>query len=72
MPQNTRVYRCVHKLKKKHGLGGAIGICQSATGQSYMTGKSFKKEKRVKRKTRKTRKNMNKKQMNNKRKTKKN
>ena len=51
MPQNTRVYRCVQRLKKKYGYGGAIGICQKATKQSYMTGKSLRK-KRKRRKTR--------------------
>jgi len=57
MPQNTRVYRCVHRLKKKYGLSGAIGICQKATKQSYMTGRTLKKRRRRtrRRRTRKKR-----------------
>jgi len=55
MPQNTRAYRCVHKLKKKYGLSGAIGICQKATKQSYMTGRTLKKKRRKKRRRRRTR-----------------
>ena len=56
MPQNTRVYRCVHKLIKKYGLSGAIAICQKATRQSYMTGRTLKKRRRRRRRgTRKRR-----------------
>ena len=55
MPQNTRVYRCVQRLKKKYGYAGAIAICQAATKQSYMTGRSLRKR-RKRRKTRKRRK----------------
>ena len=54
MPQNTRVYRCVQRLKRKYGYAGAIAICQAATKQSYMTGRSLRK-KRKRRKTRKRR-----------------
>ena len=28
-PRNTRVFRCVQKVKKKHKIGDAIAICQS-------------------------------------------
>ena len=56
MPQNTRVYRCVHRLKKKYGLSGAIGICQKATKQSYMTGRPLKTKRRKRRRRRRTRK----------------
>lgn len=55
MPQNTRVYRCVQKLRKKHGYSGAIGICQKATKQSYMTGRSLRKRKRTKRRRKRKR-----------------
>jgi|TARA_B000000475_G_scaffold269273_1_gene262998 hypothetical protein len=40
MPKNTRVGRCVQKLKPKHGKG-AYAICQKSTKQSYKTGKSL-------------------------------
>ena len=46
MPKHTRVYRCVHRLKKKHGLSAAIGICQKATKQSYRTGRTLRKRRR--------------------------
>jgi hypothetical protein len=49
MPQDTRVYRCVHRLKKKYRLSGAIAICQKATKQSYMTGRTLRKKKRARR-----------------------
>jgi len=54
MPLNTRVGRCVTKLKKKYGYGPAIGICQRSTKQNYMTGKSTRKRTR-RRKRRKSR-----------------
>ena len=41
-PKNTRVFRCVQKVKKKHEIGAAIAICQSSTKQSYRTGRSLK------------------------------
>ena len=50
MPLNTRVGRCVTRLKKKYGYGPAIGICQKSTKQNYMTGKSMRKRTRRKRK----------------------
>ena len=40
MPLNTRVGRCVTKLRKKYGYGKAIGICQHSTKQNYLTGKN--------------------------------
>jgi hypothetical protein len=40
-PRNTRVYRCVQKVKKKHKIGDAIAICQSSTKQGYRTGKKL-------------------------------
>jgi hypothetical protein len=46
MPKNTRVHRCVEKLRRKYGYSGAIGICQRSTKQSYMTGKTLRKRKR--------------------------
>ena len=56
MPKNTRVYRCVHKLKKKYGYSGAIGICQKATKQSYITGKTLKRKRKRTRRRRKRKK----------------
>jgi len=60
MPKGTRVHRCVNKLKKKGTYSRAIAICQKATKQSYMTGKTLKKKitlkKRRKTKRRKRRK----------------
>ena len=55
MPQNTRVWRCVEKLKKKYKYKGAIAICQSTTEQSYKTGKQTRKKQT--RKTAKTERN---------------
>ena len=40
-PRNTRVFRCVQKVKKKHKIGDAIAICQSSTKQGYRTGKKL-------------------------------
>ena len=53
MPQNTRVWRCVEKLKKKYKYKGAIAICQSTTEQSYKTGKQTRKKQTRKKQTRK-------------------
>tara|TARA_Y100000591_G_C21793469_1_gene677943 strand:- start:163 stop:456 length:294 start_codon:yes stop_codon:yes gene_type:complete len=59
MPKNTRVSRCVGKLTRKYGYGGAISICQKSTKQNYMTGKQIRKRRKrggkTKRKTRKKR-----------------
>ena len=47
MPKNTRVKRCVDKLKKKYGnTGKTYAICQKSTKQSYRTGKSLKRKKK--------------------------
>lgn len=44
MPENTRVHRCVEKVKKDgHDEGSAIAICQKSTGQSFATGKGTRK-----------------------------
>ena len=53
MPQNTRVWRCVEKLKKKYKYKGAIAICQSTTEQSYKTGKQTRKKQTRKKQPRK-------------------
>jgi len=45
MPKGTRVHRCVEKLKKSGKKGNPYKICQSATGQSYKTGKPLKRGK---------------------------
>ena len=42
MPKNTRVHRCVDKLKKAKEEGAAIAICQASTKQGYATGKKLK------------------------------
>ena len=52
MPLNTRVGRCVTKLRKKYGYGKAIGICQHSTKQNYLTGKTIRKKKTSRRKNR--------------------
>ncbi len=52
MPLNTRVGRCVTKLKGKYGYGKAIGICQHSTKQNYLTGKTMRKKKTSRRKNR--------------------
>ena len=46
MPLNTRVGRCVTKLRKKYGYGKAIGICQHSTKQNYLTGKKMRRKKK--------------------------
>lgn len=52
MPENSKVGRCVKKVKKTgKSKGSAIAICQSSTGQSYATGKPPKKRRPAKRKT---------------------
>ena len=53
MPKNTRVHRCVDKLRLKHEYGKAIAICQKSTKQNYMTGKKIKKKSKRTRKRRK-------------------
>ena len=44
MPENTRVARCVKRLKKKGGVKSPYAVCQASTGQSYQTGKTKTKE----------------------------
>ena len=39
--KGTRVYRCVHKLKKKYSIGKSIAICQKSTQQGYKSGKKL-------------------------------
>ena len=46
MPKGTRVHRCVDKLRKRMSYSGAIGVCQSTTRQSYMTGRKLRKRTR--------------------------
>lgn len=43
MPKNTRVHRCVEKLKNKSGVNNPYAVCQASTGQSFATGKSTRK-----------------------------
>lgn len=42
MPEGTRVARCVEELKERGGVESPYAVCQSATGQSYATGKPIK------------------------------
>lgn len=44
MPKNTRVHRCVEKVKARGGKANAYAVCQAATGQSYATGKKLRKK----------------------------
>lgn len=48
MPKDTLVYRCVQKLKRKKKKGNPYAICQTATGQSYATGKKLKRSRKKK------------------------
>ena len=47
--KNTRVFRCVKKVKKTRKMGAAIAICQSSTKQNYRTGRRLKNKKTNKR-----------------------
>ena len=47
MPKNTKVYRCVEKVKAKGGGVNPYAVCQASTGQSYATGKPLPKKKGV-------------------------
>ena len=47
--KNTRVFRCVQKVKKTRKIGAAIAICQSSTKQNYRTGSRLKRNKTNKR-----------------------
>ena len=42
MPKGTKVHKCVEKMKKKGSRANPYAVCQSATGQSYKTGKKLK------------------------------
>jgi len=46
MPKNTKVHRCVEKVKRKGNGVNPYAVCQAATGQSYVTGKRLKKKHR--------------------------
>ena len=54
--KNTRVFRCVKKVKKTRKIGAAIAICQSSTKQNYRTGRRLKNKKTNKRGGNKTKK----------------
>ena len=41
-PKRTRVAKCVRKVKRRKGVRSAYAVCQSATGQSYRTGRKLK------------------------------
>lgn len=43
MPKNTKVHRCVEKVKAKGGVN-PYAICQASTGQSFATGKKTRKK----------------------------
>ena len=43
MPKNTKVGRCVSKVKRTKPIGSAIAICQKSTGMNYQTGKKKRK-----------------------------
>lgn len=53
MPKNTKVARCVRKVKAKNReKGGKVNpytVCQESTGQNYATGKKRKKTKKGRR-----------------------
>ena len=47
MPENSKVGRCVGKVKSSgKSKVSAIKICQASTGQSYKTGKKAKTRKK--------------------------
>ena len=55
MPENSRVHRCVEKLKAKgDSKYNPYAVCQASTKQSYKTGKPLKKKKRKKKMKSKT------------------
>jgi len=43
MPKQSKVARCVRKVKRQKGKRNAYAVCQAATGQSYKTGKRIRK-----------------------------
>lgn len=49
MPTGTKVHKCVERLKAQGKKGGSpYAICQSATGQSFKTGKKLKSDSKSK------------------------
>lgn len=54
MPKNTRVHRCVDRLRLSRPYGQAIAICQKATKQNYMTGHTIKTKRPVRSKKRRS------------------
>lgn len=51
MPKNTKVWRCVQRVKaqqkKKSGKKvNPYAVCQTSTGQSYATGKKLYRRKK--------------------------
>ncbi len=48
-PTRTKVSNCVQAMKRKGGKANPYAICQSATGQNYMTGEPLKKKRKKKR-----------------------
>lgn len=47
MPANTKVHRCVEKVKAKGGNVNAYAVCQASTGQSYATGKAIGRQEKA-------------------------
>ena len=47
MPQGTKVARCVAKVKKKGRSVNPFAVCQAATGQGYMSGRSLKHKRKT-------------------------
>jgi len=45
MPKDTKVYRCVKKVKAKGEKVNPYAVCQASTKQSYATGKKLKEDK---------------------------
>lgn len=46
MPKNTRVEKCVEKVKSSDKGVNPYAVCQKSTGQSYKTGKPLKSKKK--------------------------
>jgi hypothetical protein len=43
MPKNTKVGKCVSKVKARGGNVNPYAICQKSTKQSYKTGRPLRK-----------------------------
>jgi len=43
MPKNTKVGRCVEKVKSRGDKVNPYAVCQKSTKQSYKTGRSLRK-----------------------------